>query len=343
MLLSPTSRLARKRPFVLATSPLVADGIPASLDLDFVNNVGIYNGAEGDSLSRLTVTRASQAYAQDLAGNWIVFPSGFARRTNRGLLMESARTNLFLNSSTTMVGQSITVTTPTVYTLSVIGATGTVSVTAGGPAGSATAGVPYTFTTNATTVTLTVPVTPTGPFKNIQFELGSFASSPILAGGSATLRAQDVITVAPFLASGTNYSIFAYGAATANVPGGAQVIFGWSDGTANNRTIFYNNNGGLVQNIAAGGVTVLSLSSGAFLTATSQKMAMAYAQGNQASAINGVVTITATSALIPATYTVLDIGSQASAFAWDGYIQRVAAWSGTRVSNTGLQNLTQPS
>lgn len=47
-----------------------------------------------------TFTRASTGYALDLAGNLVAFASGALRRTDRGVLIEGARTNLCLQSQT---------------------------------------------------------------------------------------------------------------------------------------------------------------------------------------------------------------------------------------------------
>ena len=47
----------------------------------------------------LTTTRASDAYADDTAGNWSLFASGVPRITDKGLLVEEARTNSIRNNS----------------------------------------------------------------------------------------------------------------------------------------------------------------------------------------------------------------------------------------------------
>jgi len=58
------------------------------------------NGAENDnSALPLTVTRASVGYAEDLAGVWTQFATNTARRTNKGLLIETGRTNSIRNNS----------------------------------------------------------------------------------------------------------------------------------------------------------------------------------------------------------------------------------------------------
>ena len=73
----------------------------ASFVLDFVNNYYRGSGALGSSPSALpgyTFTRASTGYAEDTNGNLISFASGVPRITNKGVLIEEARTNLLLQS-----------------------------------------------------------------------------------------------------------------------------------------------------------------------------------------------------------------------------------------------------
>jgi hypothetical protein len=66
----------------------------ASVDFDFTNNRSYVVGSGlKDSASPLTVTRASVGYADDTLGNWTSFPSNTPRITNKGLLVEEARTN----------------------------------------------------------------------------------------------------------------------------------------------------------------------------------------------------------------------------------------------------------
>jgi hypothetical protein len=75
----------------------------ASIDMNFKD--GLYYGA---AASQLAVSRASIAYADDLAGNWYQFASNVARITNKGLLSEESRTNNVRNNS----GQGALVGTP---------------------------------------------------------------------------------------------------------------------------------------------------------------------------------------------------------------------------------------
>ena len=68
----------------------------ASLDLDFVNN----RAAGVSSIdSALSLTRASAGTAQNADGSWTQFSSGQLRRTDKGLLIEEARTNSIRNNS----------------------------------------------------------------------------------------------------------------------------------------------------------------------------------------------------------------------------------------------------
>jgi hypothetical protein len=78
---------------------------------DFTTNRALFNGADVGAVTATpnwSFTRATVGTAEDLAGNIVQFSSGQLRRTDRGLLIEGARTNLFLNSATGGT-QSVTV------------------------------------------------------------------------------------------------------------------------------------------------------------------------------------------------------------------------------------------
>src|SRR5688572_30428793 len=67
----------------------------ALLYFDFVSNVAWYNGiAVPEAL--LTTTRASVGYVEDSAGNWRSVGANIPRISDKGLLVESARTNVVL-------------------------------------------------------------------------------------------------------------------------------------------------------------------------------------------------------------------------------------------------------
>lgn len=64
---------------------------------DFVDNSYMRAGVVTTNAG-LTVTRASSGYAETSDGRLVSFASGVARRTDKGLLIEGARTNLLLRS-----------------------------------------------------------------------------------------------------------------------------------------------------------------------------------------------------------------------------------------------------
>jgi hypothetical protein len=74
----------------LLTPPWVFNN--ATIDLDFVNNR--YFGPV-----QIACSRASVAYAADVNGSWLSFPSNVARISNKGFLIEESRTNGIRNNS----------------------------------------------------------------------------------------------------------------------------------------------------------------------------------------------------------------------------------------------------
>lgn len=109
-----------------------------------------------------------------------------------GITIESASTNLVLNS-TTLSTQSVTVTSGVQYTCSFYG---TGSITLSGAHSAVMTGTgafkltQLTFTTSTTSITLTV----TGTVSYGQLELGTKATSRIITTGSSVTRAADTIT-----------------------------------------------------------------------------------------------------------------------------------------------------
>jgi hypothetical protein len=73
--------------------------IGATLNFDFINNTATIAGTLTSSTSPLTVSRASTGYAESSAGVWTSFGNNVARRTDKGLLVEEARTNSIRNNS----------------------------------------------------------------------------------------------------------------------------------------------------------------------------------------------------------------------------------------------------
>lgn len=72
--------------------------LPGSvLDLDFQNNQASQNQfPNGTATGRMTLTRTTAGYAQTQGGTWTAFTSGQFRQTDKGLLIEEARTNQLL-------------------------------------------------------------------------------------------------------------------------------------------------------------------------------------------------------------------------------------------------------
>lgn len=73
-------------------------GVPATLDIDFVNNQAWNNGTLPTIASLLTCTRASTGYYTKADGALVSFLSNVLRYGTNGLLVEEARTNLSLRS-----------------------------------------------------------------------------------------------------------------------------------------------------------------------------------------------------------------------------------------------------
>ena len=90
----------------------------------FASNYYRGSGAQGSSPSALpgyNFTRALAAYGEDTAGNLIQFASGVPRITNKGVLIEEARTNVLLQSTTLANFSTTNATNTTDGTLSLTG------------------------------------------------------------------------------------------------------------------------------------------------------------------------------------------------------------------------------
>jgi hypothetical protein len=309
----------------------------SSVDLNFARS--IYFGVSGAPTSFLTTTRASTAYANDASGNWTSFANNVPRITNLGLLVEEARTNLFLNSQAPAT-QTITVVNASTYAVSVIG-TGTLTLS-GALTGSVTQGSPFIGAASSTSLTVTTSGI-TGTFINAQVELGASVTSPIPTAGAAVTRAADGVTLTSPPAFGAAYSMFAQGTPQAPLGYGSyQFPLSLDDGTSSNIAqtgrLPASGNSQLLYTVASAQTQVTGSSIASNVTS---KLGTAIAASNQAFSLNGAASNTLSTVGVPPVSTVnIGSGAPGQGAYWNGFISRVALWPTTRISNAQLQQIT---
>lgn len=179
-----------------------------------------------------------------------------------------------------------------------------------------------------------------------QIELGAFATSPIRTTTVAVTRAADVVTVATLPSFTGSYTLLAK--ATPITPitnGSAQAWLSVDDGTLNNRSQIAR-----VSASGFGGITGVAASvqyystSGApaLANGSSSKIAGAFAPSDQAFVGNGGTILTNSTGTPLSVPTIIHVGSRADgAIQTNGYIERIALWPTTRLSNAALQKITQ--
>lgn len=307
-----------------------------SLDLNFLS---------GALDSRLTFTRASTAWYYNSAGVLTSAATNVARfdcdpvtLLPLGLLIEEARTNLFLNSAVG-VTQSCTVTAAA-HTLSFFG-TGTITLTGTSTAGplvgtGANNRVTLTFTPTAGSLTLTV----SGSCTNVQLELGAFATSPIVTVGATVTRAADVCTIATLgswfnAAAGTLIGEWVVRGVKAT---GVQTVVSIDDGTNTQRvTIFASNAGGQPQASGTATTTFLSVFRGTVAVAgATEKMAIVWDAASSRAYLNSAL-LGGGSAGAPVV-TQMRIGHRTTD-QLGGWVRRLRYFD-TRLPNPTLQRLT---
>jgi hypothetical protein len=174
-----------------------------------------------------------------------------------------------------------------------------------------------------------------------QLELGAFATSPIRTTNAAATRAADVVTVTNPPAFGSAYSFLAQ--ATPQAPdsyAAAQNILNLDQSSNNNRTVLYRNSGTGFGFGNAASATYWNGPLGTSPVGVRAKLAAVFAPSDQAGAINGGTVLT-NSLGTPILPTAIHIGSTAIGTQQiDGYIERIAVWPTTRLSNVNLQRVS---
>lgn len=320
---------------------LVADGVPASLDINCLTNQTYQSGTVSTPGAILTVSRSTSAYIFDSLGNYTSVAANTLRRSDLGCLIEPASTNLFLHSNAPAT-QTITVTNSTVYTVSLVASAGTLTLSGAGT-GTVTPGNPRTITTTSTSLTVTVSGV-SGTFTNVNVEQQAWASSPIVTGASSATRAADYVHIASTItASATIYAQGTFSPRT--LPSNSNAFAMQGDGaTLANRFGFQDTVGAATINvlIQTAGVLVANNSMGNQI-AGRNKMAAAATANSQAASLNGAAVVTTTGTQgAPTASNILELGTQGGGGSnWlQGFVERVAIWPNNRISNAGLQSLT---
>jgi hypothetical protein len=304
----------------------------ASLDLNFVASSG-YPAAPS---LLLTTTRSSSGdYADNSAGVWSSFAANIPRITDKGLLVEEARTNLFLQSGTPAT-QSITVVSSSVYTVSVVG-TGSVTLSGAGT-GVASQGTPVTFTAGSTSLTVTTAGI-TGAFVNVNVELGAFATSPIRTTSAAATRAADGVTTA--MAGTSEGAVVVYARTAPGIGATNQALWCWDDGTNQNRLLLYRRTSDrlIVAEVNVASVNQAPINLGAVADDTAFKVGLSWKANDFVALLNGGTPVTDASGSVPAGLTTVRHGATTGGVQWNGAIQREAIFPAYR-SAAQLQALT---
>jgi hypothetical protein len=176
-----------------------------------------------------------------------------------------------------------------------------------------------------------------------QLELGAFVTSPIRTTTAAATRAADVVSLTSPPAFGPSFSAYGKGTTNiANTPGTSPRLLSLNTGSGVNvaeigvdRT-----NGKVFDNLVVASVNQYNSSYGSSVLSLPVAVAMALADGDQRWAVAGTLGTARTASPI-FTPTNVVLGAQVTSAQWNGYIQRVALWPNSRLSNAQLQALTR--
>ena len=309
---------------------------------DFTTNRALFSGVDVGGVTSTpgwSFTRATDGAYYNSDGTITIFSSGEPRRSTRGLLIEEARTNLFLNSAVG-VTQTCAVSNATTYSLSFRG-TGTITLTDASTAGplvgtGASNIVSLTFTTASTSLTLTV----TGSCTNVNLEFGLGPSSWIPTTGTSATRNADVANVS---SPGVNYPLTLFMEYERAFDGGQAVsLLRLDDGTVGERALLGINGSDLARAIVVdGGVTQADITTaGALVINTVYKQAAVFSTNRVQLCIGGTLGTEDVAATMPATPTAIRFAtSDLGANQPYAYLRRAAIFN-TALADAALQRAT---
>lgn len=326
---------------LLEQSTAILNGVQPYHYWDFTQDKALFAQADvgaTTSTPNWSFTRATTANYHNANGTLTSFGSGVPRIGSRGLLVEVARTNLFLNSDTGAT-QNVTVTAAA-HTLSFYG-TGTITLSGVSTAGplvgtGANTRVSLNFTPTAGVLTLTV----SGTCTNVQLELGTGASSYISTAGAAVTRNADVaIVTTPGvvypMSLWVEYEVFA-------VQNAGSTLLRTDNGTNNERGAISLTVGNVPRfQVATGGVSQGDIQIGSAVTVGSIYKHGAVAATNRIqAAVNGTLGTEDTVATMPTNPTTLRFGSNESGVSQPGVFIRRAAVFNSALTDTQLRAIT---
>lgn len=317
-----------------------------SLLLDFANS--------GRVDPRIQCTRASSATCFGPDGKLRTVAANVPRinydpATGKclGLLVEEARTNLWLNSATA-VAQSFAVAAQA-YTLSFEGS-GSIALT-GAYSGDSSAGTlqsgrrTLTFTTSAGSLSCA----PSGDVRNVQLEAGAFPTSYIPTEASAVTRALDVVYTDELSWFSPDRGTICFEAETKRpFSGTGYLAIGTPGPTFEARNSLYVSSGstGLFSySYMKNGVSQTSSSRTMTASETTQRFAFSFAKGSAAGYLNAAA-MAVSSTFEPASgFTRMGIGCVAGAWSnsttpvLNGHFKKLVFYP-ARLPDTQLQRLT---
>jgi len=152
------------------------------------------------------------------------------------------------------------------------------------------------------------------------------------------VRATDVITLNNPPNFGAATTLFGQAIGSPKNPA---IVLVASDGTINNRCQIHEYQNNSHSAIQSNVTSVSDLSGAPWLPGIRGKIAVAISDGDHTLVFNGAAPATASPAYAAGpTFNQIAIGNSPDHFPWDGYIERIAIWPGTRVPNATLRAIT---